>query len=332
MAAPIGEKLKTKFNDLTRMKYVDQAKWFLNGFWEKGLKDDPEGIWKVGQKFIELDPKKKEGNELDEFWSHKFLESLGETLTVIQLREKLKKIDVDMNGKMALLEYLIFKFSKTVEDVVVAPQGDNSKELAIAQEKLNIAQAALDDVTKKLADVAQASSDMQAKEATLAEQQRQLQKDEDELRAAAAELKAQADAQAKKIADLEAKSKDASLSQVNRSKAAAEWASAKQEDPQPLTKARLTQDAKIRKVEKQRKTTEEAKEAATRAREELEKQKANLEKAENDARKKLAEAEEFLEAEKKKGGSANGALWWMSRELTEQKKFLPKSKGGIEKK
>ena len=63
--------LKNRFSELTRMKYYDQAKWFLNGFWEEGLDKDPESVWKCAQKFVELDLKKKEGNELDEFLSHK---------------------------------------------------------------------------------------------------------------------------------------------------------------------------------------------------------------------------------------------------------------------
>jgi len=100
----------------------------------------------------------------------------------------------------------------------------------------------------------------------------------------------------------------------------------------PLRKAKITQEAALRKVEKERKAVEAAKESAKMAREQLEKQKAELEVAENDCRQKLQEAEEFLEDVKKKGGSAEGAIWWMSRELTEQKKYLPKSKGGIEKK
>lgn len=114
--------VKAKFLELTRMKYVDQAKWFLNGFWTSGAEQEAENIWKYTNKFIELDPNKKEGNELDEFWSHKFLESLGETLTVIKLREKLRQIDVDANGKMALLEYLLFKYNKTVPETVNSPQ------------------------------------------------------------------------------------------------------------------------------------------------------------------------------------------------------------------
>jgi hypothetical protein len=39
----------------------------------------------------------------DEFWSHKFLEDLGETLTAIALREKLREIDVDFNKKMSVV-------------------------------------------------------------------------------------------------------------------------------------------------------------------------------------------------------------------------------------
>lgn len=75
---------KAKFTLLTRKPYIEQAHWFMNGFWQE-VEFDAESIWKVVHKFIELDPKKKEGNELDEFWSHKFLESQGETLTVIQV-------------------------------------------------------------------------------------------------------------------------------------------------------------------------------------------------------------------------------------------------------
>jgi len=43
----------------------------------------------------------------------------------------------------------------------------------------------------------------------------------------------------------------------------------------------------------------------------------------------VAEAEAYLEEVKKKPGSPRGAIWWLERELHEQKKFLPTSKGGI---
>ena len=48
-----------RFLELTRMKYIDQAKWYLNGFWRDGAEQESENIWKITQKFIELDEKKK---------------------------------------------------------------------------------------------------------------------------------------------------------------------------------------------------------------------------------------------------------------------------------
>ncbi len=59
--------------DVTRHSYPDQAKWFLNAFWKDGAEAEAENVWNFTQKFIELDhEKKKNGNELDEFWSHKY--------------------------------------------------------------------------------------------------------------------------------------------------------------------------------------------------------------------------------------------------------------------
>ncbi len=124
--------VRNELMELTRKKYVDQAKWYLNGFWKDGAEQESENIWKYSHKFMELDAKKKaEGNELDEFEAHKFLEFLGETLTVVALREKLRKIDVDANGKMALLEYLMFKYEKSIPEVVNAPQGGNQEEVIV---------------------------------------------------------------------------------------------------------------------------------------------------------------------------------------------------------
>ena len=51
--------MEARFLELTRMKYADQAKWFLNGFWKEGAEQEAETIWKCAQKFIELDDKKK---------------------------------------------------------------------------------------------------------------------------------------------------------------------------------------------------------------------------------------------------------------------------------
>jgi len=274
--------LKQRFLDITRMKYSDQTKWFLNGFWED-QEQEAENIWKFAAKFIELDPKKKEGNELDEFWSHKFLESLGETLTVVKLREELRKIDLDANGKMALLEYLCFKYNKTVQQVVDAPQGNNQAEINEASAKLQAVQDALAEVTKQLEEQKRVLEEQRQAEKeqkqSLANHKRseeeqkravaELQKVEEEqrraleeqekvedivksaegeLRKAVDDLKSQEDAYKKQLDDLTSKSNDSSVSQVARSKAANELAQLKQENPLPLRKAKLTQEAALRKV------------------------------------------------------------------------------------
>eukprot|EP00019_Armaparvus_languidus_P007321 CAMPEP_0168596010 /NCGR_PEP_ID=MMETSP0420-20121227/9791_1 /TAXON_ID=498008 /ORGANISM="Pessonella sp." /LENGTH=73 /DNA_ID=CAMNT_0008632543 /DNA_START=25 /DNA_END=243 /DNA_ORIENTATION=+ len=69
---------KKTFAELCQMNYKDQAIWFMNGFWDE-VKGDSEKFWTWHKKFVELDllgPDRKgeKGNELDQFWSAKFLE------------------------------------------------------------------------------------------------------------------------------------------------------------------------------------------------------------------------------------------------------------------
>jgi len=268
----------------------------LNGFWNAGAEPEAENIWKFTHKFIEIDRRKKEGNDLDEFEAHKFLESLGETLTVMALREKLRQIDVDNNNRMALIEYLIFKYSKSVEAVVNAPQSDNKEELEKASKMLEVAEAALSDMQTKL------------------EEQKQLlavqKKAEEENKAALAELKKQEDDYHNRCADLEAKTKEGTI--VQKNKAVQELAQLKSEDPLPLRKAKITQESAVRKAEK--------------ARKEVEEKTKQVEAATKEAEKKFDEAQKYLEEVKSKGGSSQGDIWWMQREITEAKKYLPKSK------
>jgi len=339
---------------------------------------------------------KKEGNELDEFNSHKFLETLGETKTVIQLREQLRKIDLDANGKMALLEYLCFKYEKPVTQLITSPQGDNKEEIDEASAKLEAIQVAFDSVQQQLQEQTialekQKKAEIEAKrtldESTRAtaaaaralEDQLQAQaiaqrfldeqqaaeevvrKAEAELKRAVDELAAQEEEQKNKINDLTAKSVDLTASTVTKNRAAAELAQVKQEDPLPLRRAKTTQEAALRKVEKERKAaqvatgkateksnlaTESATKAAQSSRQAEEAQRAaeassreaeeatraseeqtkRVEAAARDCEDKLKEAMDFLEAAKNKGGVAHGAVWWMEREIIEKKKYMPKKK------
>jgi hypothetical protein len=75
-----------------------------------------------------------------------------------------------------------------------------------------------------------------------------VKKAEAEVKAAVEELKKQEDSYNNQISTLEAKTKDPSASTVAKSKAANELAQLKGEDPLPLRKAKITQEASLRKV------------------------------------------------------------------------------------
>jgi len=50
----------------------------------------------------------------------------------------------------------------------------------------------------------------------------------------------------------------------------------------------------------------------------------------DEARRRLEEAEAYLEEAKKR--LPEGQIWWLDRELQERRKYLPKAKGGTDKK
>jgi len=173
---------------------------------------------------------------LDEFNAHRFLEKLGETKTIRDLRDELRDIDMDFNRRMALVEYLLYRYKYTISDFVRRPQGGNVEELQIAQRNLDEAQAALNE-----ARIAQ-------DEATRAEA---------ELKAALEELHAQEDAYNQRKMELERKSEDSNLGVVQRNKAKNELAQHLSEDPLPLRRAQLTTEAATKKAEKARIAAEE---------------------------------------------------------------------------
>lgn len=291
--------MATPLSTLSAKKYGEQAVWWLNGFWEAGAREEANNIWDITQKFIELDEAKKaDGNELDEFNSHRLLEKFDETLTVIKMREALRVIDVDANGKMSLLEYLLWKFQKSIAAVENAPQGDNQAQVEAAQKKFEALATATAETQK-------------AKEALLREQE-ELKVAEVELAAAAKALAAEQEAYDTKLATLEAASTDTSKGIVSRNKASNELSQMKAEDPLPLRKAKITNAAAIRRVDKQ-------KPIVAAALEETDRKLVELEAA-------LAEAAEELEIVKSAGGSAQGNIYWMERQMFEADALLPTAK------
>jgi len=281
-----------KLNDICAKTYKEQAVWFLNAYWNKFAEKEANNIWSYSNIMGELDQEKKAaGCQLDELNAHRFLEKCDKTLTVVSLREKLGKAGIDKNTKrkyIPLTHFLIIHYNVSPSELANASQGDNEEEVRRAQQMLEQVQVALAEAQKTAAEARKAEA---------------------ELEAALAELKAQEDAFNAKTQDLQRKSEQGSVVQMNKAKN--ELAQHLASDPLPLRRAKITTEAAVKKAEKARAAAERA--LAT-------------------AEQKVAEAEAYLEEVKSKPGSAKGALWWIERELHEAKAYLPSSKGGYKKK
>jgi len=322
---PGKEEWMDAFKQITGMTHTQQGIWWLNGFWKEPCgKDYAETMWKEVHLAIELEAGKpkiygskvwevKEGNDLDELKAHVFLEKLGGTMTVVELRKKLAALDLDKNNRMALSEYLLGKFKKTPEQLIHAPQGGEAEaaKLAAAQKAVEQAAAALTAAVAR-----EEASIKAAKEAEKALWASEAAKEE--LAAAVAELEAQEKALADKKAGYQAKIDDPQLSAMKKGQAKNELAQLESEDPLPLRKAKITQGAALKKAEKAAKLAADEKDAADKA-------EAAARQAKSEAEAAFAEADKQLQYLKQHGdGVAQGAVWWMERELAERRKYMPK--------
>jgi len=303
--ALVGKNDNEKLTNLISKNYKDQAIWFLNAFWESVGKTDNERIWGYVKKLTQLDLEKhEEGNGLDEVRTHKFLESFGETLTVVSLREKLRQTGAiaanDRPKVVPLVHYLLFRYNVDWHQLVNCA-GDKS-------EDMNKAQKLLDEVSAAFTELDRVAQEARTKEAPFKAAQ-------EEVDTALADVKSQEDARNNKTEQLKKQAEEGGVVQQNKAKAL--LAQHLAEDPLPLRKAKVTLEAALKKTEKARAPFE----AVTR----------RAEEAAEQTRLRLKEAEDYLDEIKKRPGSPHGAIWWMERELFEKKSYLPESKGGLKK-
>lgn len=284
-----------KLEQLSQFNYKEQAIWFLNAFWNDFAEKEANTVWDFKHLFDEIDFQKgKEGSQLDELLAHRFLERIKATLSVRDMRNKLREVGIEKVKYVPLCNYLVFHYSADWHKLVNASQGDNQEELEQAQKMLEAAQVSCTEC-QKAADESRA-----AEEAA--------RKAREELEAALADLKAQEDAYNNKTKELERKSEEGGV--VSRNRAKNELAQHLGEDPLPLRRAKLTTEAA-------RKKSVKAEELAVQKREEAE---AALQEAEA----AVQAAEDYLKEVRNKGGSGGQAtMWWMERELEEAKKYLP---------
>jgi len=288
----------------------------LNSFWKAYGEREAETIWAYAQKMAELDKDKgKDGFALDEFQAHRFLEIFKETLTVIQMREKLYGVGIEKAKTVSLISYLIFHFESDWHYLVNAPQGENQEEVIQAQRMLEDVQNAFVQVQRSAEEAAARERDAKAAEAAAREAKAELEKSLAELHAQEAEFNNKTD-------DLKRRSEEGGV--VSQNKAKAELAAHLASDPLPLRRAKISNEAAVKKAERAAQAAADASAAASAA-------KAAAEAAVDDAAAKVGEAEAYLEEVKSKPGSAGGALWWIDRALHEARAYLPAKKGGYKK-
>lgn len=301
----------------------------------------------------------------------KFDETLTVRALRTKLRETGAIGEKERPKLVPLTHYLLFKYSADWHVLVNASQGDNSKEVAEAQRMLNEVTALFEESNARAAEASAAVLEAAQREAeaksreeesraaeaeAIAREQEAREREapfkaaQEEMTAALEEVRAQEDAYNARTEELKKKSEEGGV--VTRNKAKNELAQHLAEDPLPLRKAKITLEAATKRAEKARapfeaatKEAESARaaatdaaaqataaaEAAAAARAACEEAKAAADAALQAARDSVAEAEAYLEEIKSRPGCAHGALWWLDRELYEQKKYLPESKGGIRK-
>jgi len=149
MAAASATSNMERFSTFAKEPYHQQAITFLNAYWSEfdGKTDDIYDYLQACKKLDFADA----GCDLDEFYAHKFLEQFGETLTALELRNALREIDVNLDHRMSLLEYLIFRYHKTVDDLINNLDFDcvPTPELIKAKEALAAVQAEIAKIEKQ---------------------------------------------------------------------------------------------------------------------------------------------------------------------------------------
>merc|ERR1712137_375478 len=147
-----------KLHDICNKTYKEQAVWFLNCFWQDFAEKEAELIWGYVQKNNELDADNHDqGCGLDEMKAHVFLEKFDETLTVREMRAKLRSTgaigESERPKSVPLTHYLLYKYNANWHTLVDETlQGDNQEEMEKAEALLAEVTAAFKESEARAAD------------------------------------------------------------------------------------------------------------------------------------------------------------------------------------
>jgi len=137
----LNENEKQRLTELIDIKtYSSQACFFMNAFWaEIKAKSDSTGndvceeIYQWVSLFEKIDDAGKQGKKLNSFGAARIWEGTGETMTHVEMRQKLKTVDLDADGQMSMIEFLLCKNDAdhfdascfNFDEMMKRPQGTN---------------------------------------------------------------------------------------------------------------------------------------------------------------------------------------------------------------
>eukprot|EP00911_Craspedida_sp_UC1_P001963 UC1_evm3s1508 len=138
------EEMTVEFAKITAKTIDEQANAFLRAF-VADFSGNFEEVLDLAEEFKKYAPE-DEGDgvrELEEDKAHLFLERRGETMTVKDLRDALKEIDLDKNHRVSFVEYCLFNYKKTLAEFFEEKEGDMAALLAALEEAIKAYQATL---------------------------------------------------------------------------------------------------------------------------------------------------------------------------------------------
>jgi len=103
-----------KFADLHEMTPDEQSDFFLLSF-AVDLSGKSDTVLNTAEEFKAY--LTAGTNSLDEVTAHKLLEEKGRAKTYQEMRDLLREIDQDCDGRVSLMEWLLFEFGKTIDEL-----------------------------------------------------------------------------------------------------------------------------------------------------------------------------------------------------------------------
>jgi hypothetical protein len=139
----------------------DQAIYFLNAFWNE-TKEKADTIFSQYHGFIDVakmertaegkESKEQDIKDVNEVFARKFLERDGKTMTALAFRSAFREIDVNNDGRMSFIEFLLYDNKQTVDELLKREQA-TTPEFEAAKEAYAAVMAAIAALEKQKADL-----------------------------------------------------------------------------------------------------------------------------------------------------------------------------------